>query len=462
MIAVVAGLLVGTLNEQWGLNLQLLGTIFIHLIEMVIVPLMLPLIILAIATMESTRTLGRLAGKSIIYFEIVTTVVILIGLTIGNLTGIGKGVDLPTSDTSNLENLQQGVDFKTMILQVFPSNVIEAMSTGNLLALLVFGAFFGVALAAIGEKAAPVKSFLDSLSATMFTVMGYIIKLTPIGVFGLMAHSAAKYGFSSLLALGQFLVILYLGFAVIVFGLFPLIGITFGVRYWGLFRCIFPATMIAFITRSTEVALAPLLDKLDDYGVSRNTYSFTVPLGYSFNCSGASMYQVMAVLFIANAYGVPMPLTHQIATVAVLMLLTKGIAAVPSASIVTLLAASTALGLPPEGVAILLAIDFFADMPRTSVNIIGDALAAVILDRSEGSFTGPTRKWGLKFGWGTHAAATARHEKTRAEEATAKARAEENTAKVATNASLDTAAIASSKGHGPGRLAGAQASGAES
>lgn len=168
----------------------------------------------------------------------------------------------------------------------------------------------------------------------------------------------------------------------------------------GAFRHVFPAALIAFLSRSTEVALPPLLDRLDRYGVSRNTYSFAVPLGYSFNTSGACMYQAVAVLFIAHAYHVQMSFAHQVSVLLVLMLLTKGIAAVPSASIVTLLAAATAVGLPPEGVAILMAVDFFADMPRTSVNVIGDALAAVILDRSEGTFTGPVRRFGLRLGWG--------------------------------------------------------------
>lgn len=400
LVAVIAGLAVGLTHVELGRDLQILGSVFINMIEMVIVPLMLPLIILAIATMESTRALGRLAGKSILYFEVVTTIILLIGLLLANLTQVGRGTKLPVADTGKLDSLQQGVDFEELLLQVFPANIVEAMSSGNLLALLVFSAFFGVALAGIGEKAAPVKDFLDALSKTMFKVMGYIIRLTPIGVFGLMAYSAANYGISTLLSMLSFLGVLYAGFALVIFVLFPLLGLAFGVKYWSIFKQVFPAALVAFLTRSTEVALAPLLQKLDSYGVSKNTYSFTVPLGYSFNTSGACMYQSVAVLFIAHAYDVPMPFSQQVSTLLVLMLLTKGIAAVPSASIVTLLAASTTIGLPHEGVAILLAVDFFADMPRTSVNIIGDALAAVILDRSEGSYRGPGYDFGLRLRWG--------------------------------------------------------------
>ncbi|MFD2415795.1 dicarboxylate/amino acid:cation symporter [Amycolatopsis pigmentata] len=395
-VAVAAGVGVGLANRQLGLNLQVLGTVFVNLIEVVIVPLMLPLIILAIATMESTRALGRLAGKAILYFEVATTVILLLGLAIANLTEVGQSASLPSANTAKLSTLQHGVDFKSLILTVFPSNIVQAMSSGNLLALLVFGGFVGVGLAALGEKAAPVKNFLDSLAQTMFKVMGYIIKLTPLGVFGLMAYASANYGVSTLVSLLGFLGVLYFGFAVVIFGLFPLAGLAFGIRYWHLFRHIFPVSLIAFLSRSTEVALPPLLEKLDSYGVSRKTYSFTVPLGYSFNTSGACMYQAVAVLFIAHAYHVPMSFGHQVSVVLVLMLLTKGIAAVPSASIVTLLATATAVGLPPEGVAILLAIDFFADMPRTSVNVIGDALASVILDRSEGTFSGPARRAGRR------------------------------------------------------------------
>lgn len=405
VVAVVAGVGVGLANKQLGMNLQIIGTVFVNLIEVVIVPLMLPLIILAIASMESTRALGRLAGKAILYFEVATTVILLLGLAIANLTGVGQGASLPVANTAKLNTLQHGADFKSLVLTVFPSNIVQAMSSGNLLALLVFGGFVGVGLAALGEKAAPVKNFLDALAQTMFRVMSYIIKLTPLGVFGLMAYASANYGAATLVSLLGFLGVLYLGFAVVIFGLFPLVGRTFGIRYWDLFRHIFPETLIAFLSRSTEVALPPLLEKLDSYGVSRKTYSFTVPLGYSFNTSGACMYQAVAVLFIAHAYHVPMSFGRQVSVLLVLMLLTKGIAAVPSASIVTLLAAATAVGLPSEGVAILLAIDFFADMPRTSVNVIGDALATAILDRSEGTFTGPTRRFGLRLGWGAPASA---------------------------------------------------------
>jgi len=398
VVGVVLGVTVGLSNKALGLNLQIVGTIYIHLIEMVIVPLMLPLIILAIATMESTRALGRLAGKSILYFELATTVILLLGLTLANLTGVGRGTSLPVANTAKLNTIQHEIDFQALILTVVPENIVEAMTKGDLLPLLVFGTFVGIGLAALGEAVTPVRNFLDAFSKIMFKVMGYVIKFTPIGVFGLMAYASANYGASTLVSLLGFLGVLYFGFASVVFGLFPLIGLVFGVRYWRMFRHLFPATLVAFLTRSTEVALAPLLERLESYGVSKKTYSLTVPLGYSLNTSGACMYQAIAVLFIAHAYNVPMTFGHQVGVVLVLMLLTKGIAAVPSASIVTLLAAATALGLPPEGVAILLAVDFFADMPRTSVNVLGDGLAAVILDRSEGTYTGESRRFGLRFG----------------------------------------------------------------
>lgn len=234
LVAVIVGVGVGLVNKPLGLNLEIVGTIFVNMVEVVIVPLMLPLIILAIASMESTRTLGRLAGKAILYFEVATTVILLLGLAIGNLTGVGRGSSLPVADTGQLSTLEKGVDFKSLILTVFPSNIVEAMSSGNLLALVVFGAFVGLGMAALGEKAAPVRTFLDALSQIMFTVMGYIIRFTPLGVFGLMAYASAKYGVSTLVSLLGFLGVLYVGFALVIFGLFPLIGLTFGIRYWEL------------------------------------------------------------------------------------------------------------------------------------------------------------------------------------------------------------------------------------
>lgn len=391
-VAVVVGVALGLWSKDAGVRMEFLGELFVHLIEMVIIPLLFPMIVLAISTLDSVRALGRLAGKSLLYFEIVTTLLLFIGLAVANLTDVGAGISVGSAASGAVSGLEQGIDFEKLLLDSVPSNIFAAFSSGNILAVIVFGVFFGIAMAAVGERAKPIRDVLQAVTDVMFKVVGYVIRFTPIGVFGFIAYNIGRYGLGTLLPLGQFVLVLYLVFAFTMVVVFPLVAWVTGVRYVPLLRAIADLVLIAFVTRSTEAVLAPLLQRLERHGVGRNVTSFTVPLGYSFNADGSTLYEAVAVLFIANAYGIDLGLGEQLAVVGVLMVLTKGIAGVPSAPMVVLLAAAKTVGLPAEGVAMLLAVDFFVDMPRTAVQLTGNALAGVVIGRSERSFTGAVRR----------------------------------------------------------------------
>ncbi|WP_246096052.1 dicarboxylate/amino acid:cation symporter [Streptomyces botrytidirepellens] len=382
-LAVGLGALIGTFAPSVGEQLKLLGDIFLNLVQMVVLPLVFPLIVLGIARMESVKKVGRVAGKAVLYFEVVTTVILLISVALAELTGIGKGAPVAGGDTKSLESMDQGVDFHELILHSVPKNVFAAFTEGNLLAAIVFALFLGVGMAAIGEKSAPFSSVLESVSAAMFKVVGYVIRLAPLGVLGFISYDVAHYGFGNLKSLLGFIAVVYAGLAIVLGVVFPAIALIYRIRYVDLLKQIGGLVGLAFVTRSSEAVLAPLMGKLEAFGVSRSTSSFVVPLGYSFNSDGSVLYQATALVYLAHAYGADTSIPSLLLMVGVLVVLSKGMAGVTSASIVVLLAAGKSVGLPAEGVALLVGVDFIVDMARTAVNVVGNALAAAVVDRSE-------------------------------------------------------------------------------
>ena len=383
IIAVGLGALIGTLAPSAGEQLKILGEVFLNLVQVVVLPLVFPLIVLGIARMESVKKVGRIAGKAILYFEIVTTVVLLIAVGLAKLTGIGKGAPVHGADADDLDGLSQGIDFHELVLHAVPKNIFAAFGEGNLLGAIVFALLVGVAMAAIGEKSEPFASVLESVAAVMFKVVGYVIRIAPLGVLGFISYDVAYYGFGNLRSLLGFIAVVYAGLAIVVGVLFPLIAALYRIRYAELLKSIAGLAGIAFVTRSSESVLAPLMGKLEAFGISRSTTSFVVPLGYSFNTDGSVLYQAAALVFLANAYGADTSLPALLLMVGVLVILSKGMAGVASASIVVLIAAGNSIGLPAEGIALLLGVDFIVDMARTGVNVIGNSLAAAVVDSSE-------------------------------------------------------------------------------
>jgi proton glutamate symport protein len=383
LLAVALGAILGSLAPVVGEQLKIMGDAFLNAVQMVVVPLVFPLIVLGISRMESVKKVGRIAGKSILYFEIVTTAILLLAVGLAKAFDLGAGAPTAGADASAVQNMDQGIDFRELLLHAIPKNVFQALADGNLLAVIVFATLVGVALAALGEQARPVNDVLDSFAAAMFTVVGYVIRLAPLGVLGFIAYDVAHYGLGNLTSLLGFIGVVYLGLAIVLGIVFPTIAAIYGVDYLRLLRRIGDLAGLAFVTRSSEAVLAPLLGRLEAFGVSRSTSSFVVPLGYSFNTDGSVLYQAVALVFIANAYGMDTSWPSLLLMVGVLVVLSKGMAGVASASIVVLLAAGSTIGLPPEGVALLLGVDFVVDMARTGVNAVGNSLAAAVIDKSE-------------------------------------------------------------------------------
>ncbi|UOT03246.1 dicarboxylate/amino acid:cation symporter [Rhodococcus opacus] len=383
LIAVGLGALIGSLAPTVGEQLKLAGDVFLNMVQMVVVPLVFPLIVLGIARMESVKKVGRMAGKAILYFEVVTTIVLVMAVALAKAVDIGTGAPVANADGASVEKLEQGIDFHELILHAVPKNVFAAFAEGNLLAVIVFAIFIGIALAAIGEQSKPMTNVLDSLATAMFKVVGYVIRFAPIGVLGFISYDVAHYGFGNLSSLLGFIAVVYAGLAIVLGVIFPTIAAIYRVKYVTMLKAIGNLVGLAFVTRSSEAVLAPLLVKLEGLGISRSTTSFVVPLGYSFNTDGSVLYQAVALVFLANAYGTDTSIPTLLLMVGVLVILSKGMAGVASASIVVLIAAGSTIGLPPEGVAMLLGVDFIVDMARTAVNVVGNSLAAAVIDKSE-------------------------------------------------------------------------------
>ncbi|MCL7492526.1 dicarboxylate/amino acid:cation symporter [Streptomyces sp. MCA2] len=389
VVATALGISAGLAIPGVAIHFEILGDAFLNLIRMAIVPLILPLIVLAIVHLGSLRSVGRLAGKSIAYFEVVTTIIIVFGVLLGNLTNVSgpkpTGIDIGEVTQKTAEGLSVEQFVHTMI----PENIISAMSQGDLLALVIFGVIFGIAMIQLGERVQGVTKVLDQLSQIMFGFVRLAIRLSPVGVFGFLGYNVAKYGTDTLMSLGHFVLVAFIGMLFVAVVLFGAIAMIFRVNYLDLLRSFSDILFLGFVTRSSEALLPMTLERLGKYGVDSRIASFVMPMGYSFNADGTSLYQGLALLFVAHTYGIDLSIGQQITMMLLLMLLTKGIAGVPSSSLVVLMSAATVLGLPAEGVALLFSVDFIVDAGRTVVTMIGNCLATVIVAKSEGQFRRP-------------------------------------------------------------------------
>ncbi|WP_277631481.1 dicarboxylate/amino acid:cation symporter [Atopococcus tabaci] len=384
LIGALAGILMGYFFPAIGSRMEILGSLFLNLIQMVIVPLIFPLVVLAIVDIKDAKRFGGVAVKGFLFFFLVTTVLIFLGLVTGRLTGIGQAVQAGTAGTEAIEGVASNINFVDFFLSIVPNNVVSAMASGDLLPVLFFGVLLGFALVAIGDTGQPVVDVLRSWSKAMYKIVDYSIAFAPIGVFGVLASDMAEGGLGQLVSLGQFVLLLfglYLGAVVVVF---PIIAALFGVPYMELLKHIKGPAFLAFTTGSSSVVMPTLIERLEKFGVPSSIASFVVPLGYSFNLTGACLYVSLSVMFVANLYGSPMSWGQILTLVVFLTVITKGIAAVPSGALVVLLAVAGQLGLPAEGVALLVSVDFFANAGRTAVNVVGNALAPAVVAKSEG------------------------------------------------------------------------------
>ncbi|MFP3125017.1 cation:dicarboxylase symporter family transporter [Ectobacillus funiculus] len=394
-VALVLGIIVGAVfygNKTAIAYIVPIGDIFIHAIKMIVMPIVIAALVVAVASVGDMKKLGKLGGKTILYFEIVTTIALGIGLLAANLFHPGSGVDtthLAKGDISAYEQTAtttQKNGFAETIVHIVPKNVFESMAQGDLLPIIFFSVLFGLGVAATGDKGKPVLHFFEGVLEAMFWVTNQVMKAAPFGVFALIAVTVAKFGVGTLLPLGKLILVVYgtvVFFAVVVLGINAKLT---GTNIFTLIKILKEELILSFTTASSEAVLPNIMKKMEQFGCSKAVVSFVIPTGYTFNLTGSAIYQSLAALFVAQMYHVPMSLTAQITLLFVLMLTSKGMAGVPGASFVVVLATLGSMGLPLEGVALIAGIDRILDMVRTSVNVLGNALAAISMAKWEGEF----------------------------------------------------------------------------
>jgi proton glutamate symport protein len=392
IIGLVVGVLVGWLWPEVGVNSAWIRSIFINLIKVIIAPLIFSSIVAGIAGGGEFKQVGRMGVRALIYFEVVTTLALVIGLVVVNLTKPGVGVLLQGGDLSALGSIE-GAKPKTFIetlVHAFPSSIIESMARGDVLQVVVFSVFFGAAVGAIGEKGRPILEWCDALSQVMFKFTGYVMKFAPFGIGAAMAVTIGHMGLSVLINLGMLVLTLYAALIVFVLLVFGAVAWMIRLPVRQFVRAVWEPFTLAFWTTSSESALPLAMERMERLGVPKRIVGFVLPTGYSFNLDGSTLYLAVASVFVAQAAemttGVHFGWDQQVLLMLTLMVTSKGVAAVPRASLVILLAALHSFGLPPEGVAVIFAVDEFMDMGRTSVNVLGNCLATVAVSRWEGKF----------------------------------------------------------------------------
>ena len=360
---------------------------FLRMIKMIIAPLLFSTLVVGIAGTGDLKSMGRIGFKAIVYFEVATTIALFLGLALVNIFKPGAGLAMPIADTTAAaamaQNQQHGWD---IFLHLFPTSVVDAMARGDILQVVVFATFFGIALAAIGPRGKPVLDVLESTASVMFKFTGYVMAFAPIGVFAAIAATVGAKGLAILFTLGKLIALMYLGLAIFV--LVVLGGVSYLIRvpFLTFVKAIREPFLIAFTTASSEAALPKSLEVMERFGVPKNIVGFVLPTGYSFNLDGTTLYLSLASVFVAQLAGVPMTLGQQLVMMLTLMLTSKGVAGVPRAALVVLTATLTQFRLPLEGAAILLGIDQIMDMGRTAVNVMGNCISTAVVARWEGVF----------------------------------------------------------------------------
>jgi Na+/H+-dicarboxylate symporter len=365
--------------------LKLLSDIFLNLIKMLVAPLVLSTIVVGIAHMGDSSALGRIGFRAITWFIIASLISIGLGLVMVNLFQPGVGAPIPDAATATAA-VGEVKELKAteFILSIFPKNAIEALATNNILQILVFSLFAGVALSAIGEKGSALVRGADALAEMMLQITGYVMRYAPIAVFAAIAKVVSVSGLAILNTYVELLVEFYISLVLLWIILLSVGAMFLRERIWTLIKYIRQPIMIAFSTASSEAALPKMFEQLDRFGVPRRISGFILPLGYSFNLDGSMMYMSFATIFIAQAYNIDLSVGTQIMILLTLMISSKGIAAVPRASLVVITGTLAMFGLPVEGVAIILAIDQFLDMGRTATNVVGNAVATSVITKWEG------------------------------------------------------------------------------
>jgi Na+/H+-dicarboxylate symporter len=399
IIAMVIGILVGYVVhvqsdaetiKSFSDKIKLLTTIFLRLVQMVIAPLVFTTLVVGIAKLGDLKSVGRVGGKAMLWFISASLASLLLGMLLVNFFRPGAAIDLSNADANSAADLigkTQQFSLQQFVEHVFPKSLIEAMAHNEILQLVVFSIFFGVATTALGEKGKVIVKALDAAAHIILKMVGYVMNFAPLGVFGAIAAVIATKGLEVFSFYGHYLVAFLVGITCLWILLLTVGFIILKKRLWELIRMISQPLLIAFSTTSSEAVFPKLTSELERFGCKDKIVSFILPLGYSFNLDGSMMYMTFASLAIAQAYGIQIDLGTQLTMLLVLMLTSKGIAGVPRASLVVVTATCAMFNIPAEGIALILPIDHFCDMFRTMTNVIGNALATTAVSKWEGELT---------------------------------------------------------------------------
>ncbi|HEY3835758.1 MAG TPA: cation:dicarboxylase symporter family transporter [Bryobacteraceae bacterium] len=382
LIALVAGIAFGAFLPGPAKQCAIFGTIFLRLIKSIIAPLLFATLVHGIAGTGNVKTMGRIGGKAILYFEIVTTIALFVGLGAANLVQPGLGVELQKGAAPGVA--AANASFLGILEHTFPVSIIDSMAKGEVLQIVVFAFIFGTACASIGLKARPVVEFCESLAEVMFRYTNYVMLFAPLGVFGAMAATIGDKGLGVMVNLGKLVATLYATEAFFVVVVLGSVMTVLGIPMARFIRYVREPFLLAFSTASSESALPTALKNMEAFGVPKHIVCFVLPTGYSFNLDGSTLYLSLAAMFIAQAANVHLPFGTQLVMMLTLMLTSKGVAGVPRASLVILAGTLATFNLPIEGIAVILGVDTLMDMARTSVNLLGNCLATAVVARWEG------------------------------------------------------------------------------
>ena len=390
-LALVLGVIFGWLDPAHASKMQPVADAFLKMVKMIIAPLIFATLVVGIAGHGDVKNLGKIGLKTIIYFEIITTFALVLGLVMANIfkPGVDFNIDLSNVSMAAVEKMQNvHIDHSLthMILDMIPTSVFKAMAEGNLLQIVVFAIFFALAICAVGQKARPVLDFLHSTCEIMFKFTEYVMFFAPLGVFGAISATIGQNGIGILSSYAKLIVITYASLILFVIGVLFIACKIINVPFRSLLVALKEPALLAFTTASSEAALPKAMDVMEKFGVPKNIVSFVMPTGYTFNLDGSTLYLSLTVLFCAQIAGVELNISQQLAIMLTLMLTSKGIAGVPRVSLVVLTGTLAGFHLPVIGVAILLGIDQILDMGRTTVNLIGNCVATAVVAKWENAF----------------------------------------------------------------------------
>lgn len=390
LFAIILGIFTGLYFPEFSETAKVISETFINMIKMIIAPIIFLTIVLGIASMGDMKKVGRVGGKALIYFEIVTTIALIIGLVVANTIKPGVGVDFSGERIVEVQKYKEGaaeINWLEFFTHIVPSNIFKAFTEGEILQVLFFSVLFGLGLIRLGEHGKPVLVTFDRIVKVFFNIMKFVMKLAPVGAFGGMAFTIGKYGLDALLPLGKLMLSVYATMAIFIFVGLNLICRAYGFSLWQFLKFIRQELLIVLGTSSSESVLPSMMHKLEVFGCSRPVVGLVIPTGYSFNLDGTTIYLSMATIFLAQVFQVDLSLGQQLTIIAILMVTSKGAAAVTGGGFIVLASTLAALKvIPVEGLAILLGVDRFMSEARAITNLIGNGVATIVVAKSEKEF----------------------------------------------------------------------------